>query len=140
MGESELIGVIRDVNAQYAVLFGQVITINFAMIVAIYYFLHRSPLLFRIAAFGFYAIGMLALVGLLLQQGNYKFEALGALAAIPAEHRSQMADSVLALNGSWLIKATSVFLNVSLWVLFAGIFYLLFGWRGDPERPRRNPS
>src|SRR5436305_15320298 len=75
MGESELIGVIRDVNAQYAVLFGQVITINFAMIVAIYYFLHRSPLLFRIAAFGFYAVGMLALVGLLLQQGNYKFEA-----------------------------------------------------------------
>lgn len=38
MGESELIGMIRDVNAQYAVLFGQIITINFAMIVAIYYF------------------------------------------------------------------------------------------------------
>ena len=140
MGESELIGVIRDVNAQYAVLFGQVITINFAMIVAIYYFLHRSPLLFRIAAFGFYAVGMLALIGLLLQQGNYKFEALGALAAIAPEHRSQMASSVLALNQSWLAKATSLFLNTSLWVLVLAIAYLLFGWRGDPEgRSRERP-
>ena len=140
MGESELIGVIRDVNAQYAVLFGQVITINFAMIVAIYYFLHRSPLLFRIAAFGFYAVGMLALVGLLLQQGNYKFEALGTLAAIAPEHRSQMASSVLALNQSWLAKATSLFLNTSLWVLVLAIAYLLFGWRGDPEgRSRERP-
>ena len=140
MGESELIGVIRDVNAQYAVLFGQVITINFAMIVAIYYFLHRSPLLFRIAAFGFYAVGMLALVGLLLQQGNYKFEALAALVAIAPEHRSQMASSVLALNQSWLAKATSLFLNTSLWVLVLAIAYLLFGWRGDPEgRSRERP-
>ena len=59
MGETELIGMIRDVNAQYAVLFGQIITINFAMIVAIYYFLHRASLSFRCAAFGFYPIGML---------------------------------------------------------------------------------
>ena len=42
MGESELIGIIRDSNVQYASLFGQMITINFAMIVAIYYFLHRA--------------------------------------------------------------------------------------------------
>src|SRR5437763_6567499 len=133
MGESELIGIIRDVHAQYAVLFGQVITINFAMIVATYYFLHRSPLLFRIAAFGFYAVGMLALVGLLLQQGNYKFEALGALAAVAPEHRSQMASSVLALNQSWLAKATSLFLNTSLWVLVLAIAYLLFRWKGDRD-------
>jgi hypothetical protein len=57
MGETELIGVIRDVNAQYAVLFSQIITINFGMIVAIYYFLHRSTLLFRIAAFDSRATG-----------------------------------------------------------------------------------
>jgi hypothetical protein len=137
MGEVELIGVIRDVNAQFAVLFGQLMTINFAMIVAIYYFLHRSPLLFRIAAFGFYAIGMLALIGLLLQQGNYQIEALAALAALPAGHRSPMADSVLVLNGSWLLRATDFFLNVSLWVLFAVVAYLLFWWRGDPEGPRK---
>ena len=31
MTEVELMAMIRDVNAQYAVLFGQVISINFAM-------------------------------------------------------------------------------------------------------------
>ena len=135
MGETELIGMIRDVNAQYATLFGEIITINFAMIVAIYYFLHRATLLFRIAAFGFYAIGMLALIGLLLEQGNYKLEALSALAGLPATQRSDMGNSILVLNGSWLAHATSFFLNAGLWVLFAVIAFLLFAWRGDPNRP-----
>lgn len=137
MGETELIGMIRDVNAQYAVLFGQIITINFAMIVAIYYFLHRSPLLFRIAAFGFYTIGMLALVGLMLEQSNYKYQALLALHRLPAAQRSSVTDSLIAVNESWLAQTTTVFLSASLWVLFAVIAYLLFWWRGDPERRLR---
>lgn len=134
MGETELIGIIRDVNAQYAVLFGQIITINFAMIVAIYYFLHRSSVGFRIAAFGFYAIGMLALIGLMLEQSNYKYQALLALGDLPAAKRSPVTDRLLAVNHSWLAQATSFFLNASLWVLFAAVVYLLFWWRGDPER------
>lgn len=134
MGETELIGMIRDVNAQYAVLFAQIITINFAMIVAIYYFLHRSALLLRFAAFGFYAIGMLALIGLMLEQSNYKNQAVIALRALPAAKRSPITDSLLAVNDSWLSHATSFFLNASLWVLFAAVAYLLFWWRGDPER------
>ncbi len=134
MNETELIGMIRDVNAQYAVLFGQIITINFGMIVAIYYFLHRSPLLFRIAAFGFYAIGMLALIGLMLEQSNYKYQALLALRRLPAARRSPVTDSLIAVNESWLAQATTFFLSTSLWVLFAVVAYLLFWWRGDPER------
>ena len=134
MGETELIGIIRDVNAQYAVLFGQIITINFAMIVAIYYFLHRSTVLFRIAAFGFYAIGMLALVGLMLEQSNYKNQALIALRALPPGKRSAITDAFLAVSQSWLAQTTSFFLNASIWVLFVVVAYLLFGWRGDPER------
>jgi hypothetical protein len=140
MGESELIGMIRDVDAQYAVLFGQVITINFAMIVAIYYFLHRASLLFRIAAFGFYAIGMFALIGLMLQQANFKSQALNALAALPAEKHTQIALSMLALHRSWLFQTSSFFLNASIWVLFAVVAYLLFAWRGDPEGRGRKES
>lgn len=132
MGEAELIGLIRDVNVQYASLFGQIITINFAMIIAIYYFLHRAGLLFRVAAFGFYAIGMLALIGLMLEQANYKVQALIALAALP--RRSQVGNSILAINRSWLFEASSFFLNISLWVLFAAVAYLLFWWHGDPEK------
>jgi hypothetical protein len=133
VGEAELIAIVRDVNAQYAVLFGQIITINFAMIVAIYYFLHRAALLLRIAAFGFYAIGMLALIGLMLEQANLKMQALIALAALPPGQRSRFAESVLAIHRSWLFEASSFFLNASLWVLFAAVAYLLFWWRGDEE-------
>jgi hypothetical protein len=135
MSETDLIGMIRDVNTQYAILFGQIITINFAMIVAIYYFLHRAPLLFRIAAFGFYAIGMLALIGLMLLESNYRAQAIAALAGLP--HRSPIADSIIAIHQSWLSQATSFFLNSSLWVLFVVVAYLLFLWRGDPHAPRR---
>lgn len=134
MGETELLGMIRDVNAQYAVLFGQVISINFAMIVAIYYFLHRSPLLFRVAAFGFYAIGMLALFGMMLIQSNYKFQALAKLAALPPGKRSPIADSIVAIHQSWLGQASSFFLTASIVLLFVVIAYLLFWWGGDPER------
>ena len=72
MGESELLGIVRDCNVQYATLFGQMITINFAMIVAIYYFLHRASVKLKLAAFLFYLIGMLSLVGLILTQANIK--------------------------------------------------------------------
>jgi hypothetical protein len=133
VGETELIGMVRDVNAQYAVLFSQIITINFAMIIAIYYFLHRSALLFRIAAFGFYAIGMLALIGLMLEQSNYKYQALLALRDLPQAKRSPVTDSLLAVNQSWLAETTTFFLNASLWVLFVAIAYLLFWWRDKPE-------
>jgi hypothetical protein len=136
MGETELIGLIRDVNVQYATLFGEIITINFAMIVAIYYFLHRASLVFRIASFSFYAIGMLALIGLMLEQANYKYQALAALAALPPHQRSRLGDVVIAIHQSWLSQVTGFFLNASLWVLFAAIAFLLFGWRGDPEKPR----
>ena len=134
MGETELIGLIRDVNAQYAVLFAQIITINFAMVVAIYYFLHRAPMLFRVAAFGFYAIGMLALFGLMLEQSNSKYQALNALAALPAARRSEVGDAFLAIHHSWLSQVTSTFLTVSVLLLFVGICVLLFWWRGDPEQ------
>lgn len=136
MGEPELIAMIRDVNAQYAVLFGQVISINFAMIVAIYYFLHRAPMLFRVAAFGFYSIGMLALIGLILEQSNYKTQALLALAALPPGKRSQVGDAFLAIQRSGVSQATRIFLSIAIWVLFIGIFCLLFLWRGDPELRR----
>src|SRR5690348_16649415 len=104
MGEVELIGIIRDVNAQYATLFGEIITINFAMIVAIYYFLHRAPLLFRIAAFGFYSLGMLTLIGMMVLQANLVINTLNVLQALPPQQRSPMTDIVVAIHQSWLAQ------------------------------------
>lgn len=126
MSKSELIGMIRDVDAQYAALFGEVIAINFAMIAAIYYFLRRSALLFRMVAFGFYAIGILALGGGMRRQAEFSDQARAALAAAAPGQRSPIATKVLTLDQSWWFQA-STFFNVGIWVLAAVIAYLLFG-------------
>lgn len=139
MGEAELVAIIRDVNAQYATLFAQVITINFAMIVAVFYFLHRAPIRLKLASFVFYTVGMLTLIGLMLQQANLKALALQGLAALPDQSRSVVGAGLLAVNDGWLFTASRLFLNGSLWVLFAVIAYLLFWWRGEQPVPASQP-
>jgi hypothetical protein len=139
MGESELFGIIRDCNVQYASLFGQMITINFAMIVAIYYFLHRASVKLKLAAFLFYLIGMLSLVGLILTQANIKNYAVLALAALPPDRLSSVGASYLVFRTSWLAVATVTFMNASMWVMVAVVAYLLFCWRGDRDA-RRSPA
>jgi len=51
MNGTDLFGVVTAVSAQYATLLGMVISVNFAMIVAIWTFLHRTRIHFQIAAF-----------------------------------------------------------------------------------------
>jgi hypothetical protein len=130
MSASDLFGVIMQVSALYATLFGMVISINFAMILAIWYFLHRARLAFRIAAFGAYLVGMLMLVGMLLQQANVKGRALEALHALPPEARAGFIDGFLVNQESGLFHAVSLFQNLSLWLLVAAVFWLLFFWKG----------
>ncbi len=145
MTEVELIRLIQQVQEQYAGLFGQIISINFAMVVAIWYFLHRARLAFRIAAFGFYLLGMLTFTGLMLLQANVKATAVAALRAIPPSQRSQFSNDLLALQDSWLFHLTSLFQNASLWVLIAVTGYLLFFWDGaskptlESETASRSP-
>lgn len=131
MNESELLGIIRDSNVQYASLFGQMITINFAMIVAIYYFLHRASVKLKLAAFAFYLIGMLSLIGLILTEANLKSFAIRALEGLPPGHLSPVGAGYLAFRTSWLAVATILFINISMWVMIAVIIYLLFWWRDD---------
>jgi hypothetical protein len=139
MGEAELIGIIRDSNVQYASLFGQMVTINFAMIVAIYYFLHRASLKLKLAAFAFYLIGMLSLIGLMLTEANLKYFAIRSLATIPMDHLSSVGAGYLAFRTSWLAVSTMIFMNVSMWVLIAVIVYLLFWWRDDRREEGTTP-
>jgi hypothetical protein len=134
MTQTELFALVQQVHEQYATLFAQVITINFAMIIAIFYFLHRARLGFRVAAFGFYLIGMLTLVGMMLQEANIKAIALGAMNAIPIEEQSSVVQGYLSLQGRWLFRAISLFQNGSLWALVSVIAYMLFWWRNPNDQ------
>lgn len=137
MSEAELIDAIRSSNEQISALYGQVISINFAMVVAIFYFLNRSRLTMKLLAFLIYGIGMLMFIGLMLEESNIKRVALAALADLPQENLSTLASGVLALHQSWLFVATALFLNAGLWALILSVAFLLFVWR-KPDSAHSN--
>ena len=59
------------------------ITINFGMVVAIYYFLHGAKLALKIFTFFAYTVGMLVLLGEMLVETNVKAGVVEALRALP---------------------------------------------------------
>jgi hypothetical protein len=103
MGEAELLAIISGAQAQIAGLFGQIITVNLAMIVGIYYFLRRSGLGLKLFAYIVYLIGMFRFLGLMLIQSNVEIGALEGLRALPTifpARRSGCSRSWTAGSGS----------------------------------------
>ena len=90
------------------------ITINFGMIVAIYYFLHGAKLALKIFTSFAYTVGMTVLLGEMLVEANIKAGVIEALRAFPAEHLSRPIVRYLAVYDSWLALTTrspSIFLS-----------------------------
>lgn len=131
MDPNALFEVLRGSNAQIATLFAEVITINFAMVVATHYFLNRANLRLKLLAFLFYAIGMLLFMGLMLLETNARRGALEALAALPQDSLALPIRKVVAASMSPVGELTSLFANIAYWLLWAGVAYLLFIWRRD---------
>jgi hypothetical protein len=126
VSELDLLNLARSCTSNTTGDFAQVITINFAMIVAIYYFLNEARLGLKIFAFFVYLIGMLMYLGVMLFETNMKVGTLQALKALRAP--SSVTARYIALNDSWLAIATSALENVALWVMVGSAFYLLFFW------------
>ena len=126
MSELDLLTLARGATANEVSWFAQVITINFAMIVGIYYFLNQAKLPLRLFAFIAYMIGMLVFLGEMLIETSLKFRALQILRGTP--HLSPMAQQYVGVNDSWLGTATSIVFNAAFWILSIGVFYLLFFW------------
>jgi hypothetical protein len=132
MSEQELLALARSVTANEVAWFGQIITINFAMVVGIYYFLNRAQMALKLFAFGAYLVGMLLYRGETLLESNVRVVALRSLAALP--HPSGVAQAYLEIYGSWLGTLTAVVFNSAFWLLAVGIFYLLFFWKEKSQR------
>ncbi len=139
MSEYELTSIIQEANAQYAVLYGHVLTISFAVIVATHYFLCSARYSLRSVVFLLYSVGMLTFVSLFLQNANLKSQALNALIAIPAEERSQFTQSLIDLSQHWLFAGTRIVFNLSLWAIWIATAAMLIFWKrtaGQPEGDR----
>lgn len=126
MSEMDLLTLARSCSANIASNFAQMITITFAMVVAIYYFLNQAKLGLKVFASLVYLIGMLMYFGVMLVESNMKYGALQALGALHAP--STVTARYIALNQSWLAITTAVLENAAIWVLMFGTLYLLFFW------------
>ncbi len=133
MTEYELTSIIQEVNAQYAVLYGHVLTISFAVILATHYFLCATRYSLRSVVFLLYSVGMLTFVSLFLQNANLKSRAMNALSAIPEAERSRFAQSLVDFSQHWLFAATGVVFNLSLWAIWLATTIMLFVWTRDPS-------
>ena len=72
MSELDLLNLARSTTEHQVTWFAQVITINFGMVVAIYYFLNRARIALKIFGFFAYTTGMLVLLGEMLVEANVK--------------------------------------------------------------------
>ncbi len=127
MTELDLLNVARSATQNEVTWFTQMITITFAMVVAAYYFLHQADLLTRIVAFVAYLIGMLIFWGEMLIESNLKNATLATLKALP--HLGPVAQNYIGVNASWLGTTTSAVFSAAFWVLWGGVFYLVFFWK-----------
>ena len=124
MTELDLLNLGRSMTANEVGLFTQIITITFAMVVAIYYFLHQALLPMKIFSFVAYSFGVFLFLGEMLLEGNTKIIVMQTLQALP--QKSDVTQEYLGVADSWLGHLTSALFNGSIWILWFGVFYLLF--------------
>jgi len=127
MSELDLLNLARSATQNEVTWFAQVITINFAMVVAIYYFLNEAKLALKLFSFAAYMIGSLIFLGEMLIESNVKASTLAALKALPA--LSAPIRQLIGVTDSWLGMMTALVFNAAFWVLWLGVFYLLFFWK-----------
>ena len=131
MTELELLDMARGTTTASIGYFSQIITINFAMIVAIYYFLNQARLAMKLFAFLAYMVGMALFFGEMLFETNMKVTLLDLLRALP--HPNIATLRYVALYDSWLSIVIRIMMNGAIWILVLGVFYLLFFWKKSPE-------
>jgi hypothetical protein len=129
MTELDLLELARNTTTNSIGYFTQMITINFAMIVAIYYFLNQARLVMKVFAFLAYMVGMALFLGQMLFETNMKVTILDTLRALP--HASPVTLRYLALYNTWLSETIAILMNGAIWILCLGTFYLLFFWKKD---------
>jgi hypothetical protein len=89
VSELDLLNLARSTTEHQVTWFAQMVTINFGMVVAIYYFLHGAKLTLKIFTFFAYSVAMMVLLGEMLVEANIKVGVIEALHALPAEHLSR---------------------------------------------------
>ena len=135
MSESELLTLAHAYNDSITAAFGQIITITFAMVIGIYYFLNQAKIGLKIFACIVYSIGMFLYFGLMVASSNVILGIHEALRALSAAHVSRPTAHLLSVNDSWVGTASAALIMGGFWILWLGVAWLLFVWRKADHIP-----
>jgi len=109
--------------------FGQIVTITFAMVIGIYYFLNEAKIGLKLFSYLIYTVGMFLYFGQMITHSNVLVGVIEALHALPQDHVSRPTAHYLAVNDSWVRTLESGLITGGFWVLWLSIAYLLFVWK-----------
>jgi hypothetical protein len=138
MSEVDLLNLARSATEHEMTWFTQMISINFAMVVGIYYFLNRATIALKIFSFFVYSVGMLVLLGQMVVESNTKVGAVEALRSLPSVQLSRPTVNYLAVHDHWISSFITITFNIAVWLLLISVFYLLFLWRLG-RKPQDSP-
>jgi hypothetical protein len=130
MTEAEILTLLESYTEQQTQLIVQVVSLHFAVVVAVFYFLHRSGLPMKLAAFVLYTLGNSLFLGLIYNLSIKVVAAQQDLLALQTEgaELSTISQTVLA-NLRPFVNTTSFIANTAFLALWAGAIYFLFFWK-----------
>ncbi len=130
MSEHEILQLLQSYDDAQQNSIAQVISLHFVMIAAVFYFLHRSGLIMKLAVFVLYALGNAMYVALMYNVSHRIIGARQELAALAgSETASPITEAVLRNTGEAWSNTQAVITNVSFLALWLGTTYLLFFWK-----------
>jgi hypothetical protein len=135
MTELDLLNLAHAAGDDVMSAFGQVVTITFAMVIGIYYFLNEAKIGLKLFSYLIYSIGMFLYFGVMISHSNIVVGVNEALHALPRGHLSRPAVYYLAVNDSWVHTWESALITGGFWVLWLSIAYLLFVWKKSDHMP-----
>lgn len=141
MTEAEILDQVIAARTALDLTISQMIGLTVAMVVGVYYFLHRSGLGVKVGVFGLYALGWLVMAssaGITSRHLLGLYADLAALAArgpVSATARSAMQTMHDPLGGAYIVAT-----NVGASLLLLGAFVFLFFWKPRPDQPSPAPA
>ena len=135
MTELDLLNLAHAEGDDIMSAFGQIVTITFAMVIGIYYFLNEAKIGLKLFSYLIYTVGMFLYFGQMITHSNVLVGVIEALQALPQDHVSRPTAHYLAVNDSWVRTLESGLITGGFWVLWLSIAYLLFVWRKSDHVP-----
>src|ERR1700761_3469826 len=119
--ELDLLSLGRAASDDIVTEFGQIVTITFAMVIGIFYFLNQAKLGLKVFAYLIYSIGMFLYFGVMVVNTNVVLGVKEGLEALPPDHLSRPTLHYLAVNNSWVHVVESTLMTGGFLVL--GLFF-----------------